>query len=568
MEKKIIELSSKQKVWLSLLAASVFPFTVAVFGTGEIYLNNSEEFLFVLSDFWFVSIAIGLALFAVLAVILWFLHGKAFHVALSLVIWLSLMTYVQGNFLNFGLTSLGADELVEGAGIGLVVLDLLIWIVSGVGMVCLSLLVKDKQTMGSLATVVLVMVLVVQGINFGLAFLNSEEPQKGEKVLTTENMFEVSEKENVIVFLLDRFDIYYYKKTLQEDPDFFDRLDGFTFYNNNISLYSRTYPSVTYMLTGVENSFQNTREEYFEQAYADSVFLRDLKKNDYKIHLYTSSYYAYDDASVFGNTVDNVSHYDDYVIVGRLGLAGKMLALSLYRYLPLGMKDMLHVSSADFYKYVSYDTENDFEKYTMDDAETYRMFRERGLSTQNEKNTFTFLHLNGCHSPYTMDENGNAIPSNNYASAAIPALKGCFGLIYDYIDQLKALGLYENATIIITGDHARAMDDTVDVEDARVTALFVKESGSFGTPLAVSSAPVCQENLRAEIVKSAGVETAEDYGKAFSDIGEDEEIVRKYYFQKSNGDKDEIVKYHVVGDANNFSNWTLYEKEIIGEIYK
>jgi hypothetical protein len=76
MEKKIIELSSKQKVWLSLLAASVFPFTVAVFGTGEIYLNNSEEFLFVLSDFWFVSIAIGLALFAVLAVILWFLHGR------------------------------------------------------------------------------------------------------------------------------------------------------------------------------------------------------------------------------------------------------------------------------------------------------------------------------------------------------------------------------------------------------------------------------------------------------------------------------------------------------------
>ncbi len=568
MGKEIIELSSKQRIWLSLLAAAAFPFTVAIFGAGEIYLNNSDEFLFVLSDFWFVSAAIGLAVFAALAVILWLLHGRIFHVALSLVVWLSLMTYIQGNFLNFGLTSLRADELVEGAGIGWIVIDLLIWLVSGAGIVCTSLLVKDKQTLGLLATVALVMIFAVQTINFGVAFLGSDEPEKGEKVLTTENMFEVSEKENVIVFLLDRFDIYYYHQTLKQDPDFFKALDGFTFYDNNISLYSRTYPSVTYMLTGVENSFKNTREEYFEEAYADSVFLKDLKANDYKINLYTSAYYAYDDASVFGDMVDNVSRYDDYVIEGRLGLAGKMLALSLYRYLPLGMKDMIRVSSADFERYVSFDTENDFEKYAMNDAATYRMFRENGLSTQNEKNTFTFLHLNGCHSPYTMDENGNPIESNNYASAAIPALKGCFGLIYDYIEELKALGLYENATIIITGDHARAMDDTVDVEDARVTALFVKKSGSSQTPLTYSSAPVCQENLRAEIVKSAGITTDEDYGRAFSDIAEDEEIVRKYYFEKSNGDKDEIVKYHVVGDANDFSNWTLYEKEVIGEIYR
>ena len=141
-------------------------------------------------------------------------------------------------------------------------------------------------------------------------------------------------------------------------------------------------------------------------------------------------------------------------------------------------------------------------------------------------------------------------------------------MIYDYIKELKALGLYENATIIITGDHARAMDDTVDVEDARVTALFVKERGSYGAPLRTSSAPVCQENLRASIVKSAGLNTEFDYGKSFLEIGEDEEIVRKYHFEKSNGDKDEIVKYHVVGDAKDFSNWTLYEKEVIGEIYK
>ncbi|MBO4978916.1 MAG: sulfatase-like hydrolase/transferase [Clostridia bacterium] len=568
MSKEIIELSSRQRFWLSLLAAAALPFSVAIFGAGEIYLNNSDEFLFVLSDFWFVAIALGLATFAAFFVLLRILKGKVFHVILSLLVWLALMSYVQGNFLNFGLTSLGADELAAGAGIGLIVLDLSIWLITGVGFVCAALLLKDKQTLGLLATVALIMIFAVQTVNFSIAFLNSDEPEKSEKVLTTENLFEVSQGDNVIVFILDRFDIYYYHQTLKQEPDFFKALDGFTIYDNNISLYSRTYPSITYMLTGQENRFTSTREEYFKEAYADSVFLKDLKANGYKINLYTSAYYAYDDAAVFGDLVDNVSHYDDYVIEGRMGLTAKMLALSLYRYLPLGVKDLIGVSSADFDKYVSFDTQNDHEKYVMSDADTYRLFRENGLTTQNESNTFTFLHLNGCHSPYTMDENGNPIESNNYASAAIPALKGCFGLIYDHIAQLKALGLYEDATIIITGDHARAMDDTVDVEDARVTALFVKQSGDYGTPLAYSSAPVCQENLRAEIVKSAGIKTDENYGRAFSDIGENEEIVRKYYFEKSNGDKDEIVKYRVVGNANDFSSWTLYEKEVVGEIYK
>jgi len=86
--------------------------------------------------------------------------------------------------------------------------------------------------------------------------------------------------------------------------------------------------------------------------------------------------------------------------------------------------------------------------------------------------------------------------------------------------------------------------------------------------LADSSAPVCQENLRAEIVKSAGLKTQNDYGAAFSDIDEDADIVRKYYFEKSNGDKDEIVVYHVKGDAKDFDNWTLHERLVIGEIYK
>ena len=568
MNKNFTEVSPKFKIFLSVLAAFALPFTIAVCGVGEFYLNNSDEFLFVLSDFWGWSVGIGMIIFVALFLLLYFLKGKAFHVVFFLIMWLTVMSYVQATFLGFGQGALAADELIAAVPAGLVILDTAIWAVTGIGVVCASLFVKDKPTASMLATVALVMVIAVHGINLTVALLNSEEKQKNDMVLTTESIFEVSDKDNVIVFLLDRFDIYYYEQVLKQHPGFFEPLDGFTFYDNNISLYSRTYPAVAYMLTGAENSFVNTRPEYFKQAYKESTFFKDLNENNYKVNLYTSAFYAYDDAAVFGGLVNNVSKYQDYVIQNKMKLTCHMLTLSLYRYLPTVCKSMIGISSADFNDFVSFDTENDYSQYVMDDAATYGMFRETGLSTQSEKNTFTFLHLNGCHSPYTMDENGNAIESNNYAHAAIPATMGCFRLIYDYIDQLKQLGVYENATIIITGDHARAMDDTVDVEDARVTALFVKEKGQAGTPLAYSSAPVCQENLRAEIVKSAGLKTQSDYGLAFSDIEENSDIVRKYYFEKSNGDKDEIVIYHVKGNANDFSNWTLADRKVIGEIYK
>ena len=152
---------------------------------------------------------------------------------------------------------------------------------------------------------------------------------------------------------------------------------------------------------------------------------------------------------------------------------------------------------------------------------------------------------------------------------ALPAIRGVFGMIFSYFDQLKQLGLYEDATIIITGDHASAVSDRRDVEGARVTALFVKRSGEGDTPLAYSSAPVCQGDLLSEIVDAEGLVTAHSYGVAVSDVGETEARSRKYYFEKTLEDgTHQIVEYRVTGDANDFSNWEIVARRDIGKLYK
>ena len=266
---------------------------------------------------------------------------------------------------------------------------------------------------------------------------------------------------------------------------------------------------------------------------------------------------------------DNVTSYEAYKITNTAGLTAKMVALSAYRYVPTVFKSYIRVSTGDFSKFIEYAEDAEavgISRYITDDAATVAKFREEGVTVSEDSDKrFTFIHLNGCHNPFTIDEDGNRVENGE----ALPAIRGVFKMIFSYFDRLREAGLYKDATIIITGDHARAMTDKKDVEDARVTALFVKPRGSSETALSYSSAPVSQQNLRAEIIKSEGIVTEYDYGSAFSDVAEDADIERKYCFEKTLEDgTHQIVEYRISGDANDFSNWEIVDRRDIGKLYK
>lgn len=68
--------------------------------------------------------------------------------------------------------------------------------------------------------------------------------------------------------------------------------------------------------------------------------------------------------------------------------------------------------------------------------------------------------------------------------------KGAFKMVFDYLDELKRLGVYEDATIVITADHGQwpSNGDREPMTGPRLTALFVKPAGSAGVPMAYSAA--------------------------------------------------------------------------------
>ena len=231
-----------------------------------------------------------------------------------------------------------------------------------------------------------------------------------------------------------------------------------------------------------------------------------LKENGYTINLYTGQGNSYHEASVMADYVDNVSKREG---------------------------ETAYITSAQKLR---------------------ERIDENGFKLVDSKGQFTLIHLYGCHDTSLSVKNRIIVS---------------FDLIYYYIDQMKALGVYDDATIIITGDHPAALSDSKMIGSAnssddgtRVTAMFFKRSGDSGTPLAYSSAQVSQDELWNTIFESEGLIHCKS-GESFFDIPEGVDRERRYIFElyknaKNNGLKyNKLIEYKIVGNANLGESWTI-----------
>lgn len=576
------------------------------FGVLDIFGGNRDEFLFSAGDFISYITLIALAVSAAASAVILFTPEKASALLFGGSVWLSVMGYVQVLFLN-GSSSLGGDT-GQKTETWLAVLDAAVWAVTGILIIIGAIVMLKKDVIKKIYLIALAAVLVMSIAGCAAhtgditreretdgestaagtetqaeetkAAVTSDEGEEAETFtagttaeagnnndpskayLTKEGLDKVSSGKNIIIFLIDRFDVSYYNDIISKEPGYFDGLDGFTYFSDNITLYSRTWPAVPTMITGIDNDFKSTASEYFEKAYTTSGFLRDLKENGYTIKLYTQSYYCYREGTPLIGVADNLSASKGYVITDRSALVKNLLKLSAYRYAPNAVKDTIDISSASFSGLV--ELKGDAPLFEINDPEVCGQILENGLSFDNDGNSYIFIHLNGCHSPYNM----NAEAEADKEATSESQLRGCFKMIRFYLSELKRLGVYDESTIIITGDHPRARDDGKVPEQPRVTSLFVKPEGSTGE-LKYSAAQVSQENLIPTLVKSAGIRTDVDYGLSYFDIPEGEDRVRYHKFQLTVKPDSELVTFTVTGRGDDFGNWEITDRQQIkGSFYK
>ena len=571
------EFSFKERLTLTLLLAFAAPVMLFVTGAMDIYANNLAELEFVLADFILWNILFSLCASAIIIAILLPLKRRFFDYTFAVLFWLSFTLFLQGNYLNFGLGSLSGDG-TSGATVAKTVINTVVWVIIGAGIVISTWLFarRHRGILKSVATVVLVTIIGLQIITTASLMLttdifmshenrvlSNDEMADGKTVLSYKNLANVGSSRNVVYFVIDRFDYRFYLDAMEKCPEIFEELDGFTCYEDALALYPRTYPAVPYLITGVEQDFSMPREDYFDYAYENSEFLKKLSENGYKINIYSDIFYSYESAEELTFIANTSVESAEYEINDGAGLGMKLALVSLYRYLPYLAKPLITVGTGSFSSHVSYDSE--FPRYTTDMRNLWLALTEDSMELADYDKSFSFIHFSGTHTPYLYDESFNKAVGS---VSTLSATKQSFKIINRYLSEMKRLGVYEDSTVIITGDHASIGSDSDTPMNPHTVPILFKPSGS-SDGFEKSAAPAAHENIIPSILKSEGM-SPEGLASALGDIPENAQIPRRYYFQcrdKQASTKYIQYEYEIVGSARDYRNWIIKKQYSVGNIY-
>ncbi len=225
--------------------------TVVIYTPNELYLYNASDFPISYWYFFGKLLAAGV----IVTIILLggtLLYLNQVHIKLYLTVMFVLLTagYIQGMFLNGNMAVLDgtADNSYDKSRI---YINLIIWIIIAATVIIFT--IKKSNVAERFMKVISIWITLIQLVSLAVIIISSDETApKGEMALTTEGMLEVGEKNNIIVFILDKFDGSYVDEILEETPDFFEPLNDFVSYENATSMFCPTFNSIPYLLTGVE----------------------------------------------------------------------------------------------------------------------------------------------------------------------------------------------------------------------------------------------------------------------------------------------------------------------------
>ncbi len=562
------KVSLKKRVLPTILLSVTIPLVLCVLIPLEIYGNNLDEFMFSLSGFLPMCLLFAVLFSALIFVGLFFLPQRGYRVACTLVAVFALMAFVQGTYLNAGMSSLAGDNLGDQTiSVFSKVLNLVIWVVVIGGGVVFTTLFDKKNLSGIITLVICAVVIIAQVMGPVVVIMTndqiftakedrlaSEDATYTHRILTKQNLTTLSTSNNVFYFVIDRFDQKYVEQALEECPEIFDSLDGFTSYTDNISLYGHTYPAVSNILTGKKFDSSKHRADYLNGLYEQNDTLQVLAQNGYDINLFAQPYYTFTDAYYLPDYVSNVAEANSYEVKNKALLSLSMMGIAAYRCLPTIAKPLAGlISSATCNNQVESEGADGFNEYSIDMKKVWDVVSTASFSNTNDKN-FSFIHLEGCHS-VIYDNNWDNVGLFGNRDIMI-SLKNSFKIINVYLQAMKDAGVYKDATIVITGDHGTPDNDYASLKKPSRTALFFKPSNSGSHELKYSDAQVSHDNVWPAIFKSEGLAVPDSMGKALTDINQNEQTTRYYYWHTYGVAFSEYV-YEIKGSAKDFENWQL-----------
>lgn len=506
----------------------------------ELYFGNRDDLEIPYGNF-IQALLLGSAGYLIIYSILtiFFLTKKQFSLVCEVIFAVTFASYLQSIVLNGKMAVM--DGTMQTWTFTSKVINLLIWI--AIISITIALKYIVKKNTNKIYSIICIYIALIQLVSWGYMGITAPKIESEEKFeLTTEGRLTLHPQNNVLVFILDWYDGQLIDKLLAEDKNYLEPLSDFTYYENMTSLYAFTDMSIPYLLDHVEWQYDMEENVYINYADQNGTFLQDIDSYGYDIGIYTYKKY------IGENIRDIVRNYSDTTSEGwrPAGIFNQMLKCSKYKTYPFILKNKYWYYTDSEFTGAMREVSEVFDP--INDNQFYSELITDGIQIEKKgKGAFRFYHMRGPHPPHEPD--------------IISMARNSMNMVYEYLEQLKSAGIYDNATIIITADHGQNYHDReqlyeeIGLNKSSSPILFVKEANQTNeNGLKISMAPVSHKEMAATVMKAICGDTL-GYGETFSDIAEDSEIERYWIFRRH--DDIPYRKYVIRGNARDWDDWYL-----------
>lgn len=524
----------KQRLFFSSMVSLFLTFTLTFFGPLNLYILGSNDLWFTIKAA-IVPVIITFVISFVILSLLLSLPKKTFHKILCcLVFGIALASYIQYTYLSisYGKGGLNGNAINWNDYIGYGILDTAIWIACIALPVLLMVFVKKYyRTILIGASICFILIQTITLITVYIQ--NHDTIYKTTYTSTSEGMFELSEKDNTLVFILDAFDQKYYDHVKKEHPEYMDKLEGFTEYDNCITTGSRTIEAFPSMMTGKVYKKDCPYADYIEKIWDEDIAFKKLKENKVDSRIFAETiYFGYGATNRISNIKNQEEKGSSYFKLGET-----LYKYTMFSYAPHFAKKLFWLDTSEFNHSLPENV------YTPGDDKFYKSYldHEGYKYTKNYDKAIRIYSLNGAHTPYKLKKD-STISKNG--TSLYEQIDGCFNYLFRIFSDMKKDNKYKDTTIIITADHG-------DIDLIQHPILLIKNKGEDKNYKKISS-PVSHFDLLPTLASISEKDVSKfGSGKTYFDYKENEIRKRYYYFNTGANSKTCVQEYVTTSNAYN-----------------
>ena len=515
---------------------------VFVFVPFTLYLGNIDEFITPIWKILWLSLIPALFIFLILYILSWVFSGKSLSRYATCLAIIGLLVWFQSNVFIWDYGVMDGRSIDWSVDVWRGWIDLGLWVSS---ILCGFIFYRriSKTTIKVAYYVFFIQLITV----FYTGFENRNKLNKPDILRsnnTLQELYKFSAKNNVLHLMLDGFQSDVFEELMAHQvlgKKYRSDFSGFVFYRETLGIFPYTRFAVPAFLSGKIYNNDTPKNKFITTVLKGKTILNTANDSGFEVDLASDQY--------FGPIYAQGKHNNSYVISKSSALdlesdnATKVLDLTLFRIVPHFLK-----------KYV-YNNQNWLlnSKFSNEEYLQYKYFSHTAFLNKLTKNmvvdrnspVYKYIHVMNVHNPMVV------APNCTYAGRVTGTTRSTLTLqskctldtLSRLFNKMKALGLYDDALIVIHADHggwaipyrwknrifwSSGEEITPFAASLASPLLAIKPPGAFG---ALKTSSVLASLTDIPDTVSSIMKWGVSFGaKSVLDLDPNEQRERKFYF--------------------------------------